>query len=406
LESGRLRGTGTVFLEQGSELTVADGIITCTVTGPGSLRVPSGSELVLSDTALLKLGSTPVRLWVKGTVHCEGQIRVEGQASLIKSEVVISAGGGLIVSGSAKIESNLIEEVGDDCLTVAGSGFTGTIQGNEIRLTLSGGGDRILEARGLDQDCTGQCGSEMIPLVPMRPSDLSTWALDRLEVAAGTTVSLVNRFEDQPSLDPEVLYVWELVLGPGAVLNLGSQRLYYNTLSKDPTAQVTNEPVQGFPLGVIDFSDPNVFANQVTASDPAAAELVQGTMRLQIVDGNEVQAKARLARCCEDQVSIRFKYLFGRSDLELAVYLSDSPVAGNHDPTHAVEVTRVAPPPVGEPGSVGSTVLGEFQQTVSTAGLDLSQDTWVELGLVQATGVPDPNSLVFVDDWSVVAYPE
>jgi hypothetical protein len=261
VESGSLGGSGTVFLSKGSELTVADGVIACNLTGPGSLRVPAGRELTISGTAVVKLGSAPVHAWVKGTFHCQGHIRVEGQASLTQSELMISAGGGLTATESAKIQGNLIEAVSEDYLTIVGSGFSGTIQGNQIQLTLSGGGDRILEARGLDADCTGQCESGLAYLTPWPDSDLSTWALDRLEVRSGTTVSLVNRFVDQSGAGQEVLYVRQLVLGPGAVLNLGSQRLYYNGLTQDQTARVTNDPVGEFSLGEIDFSDPNVFAN-------------------------------------------------------------------------------------------------------------------------------------------------
>jgi hypothetical protein len=126
-------------------------------------------------------------------------------------------------------------------------------------------------------------------------------------------------------------------------------------------------------------------------------------MRLETVDGNEAQAKAQFARCREDQVSIRSKYLFSRWDLELVVYLSDSPVVGDRDAVHTLEVARLVPSQAGEPGCPGSAVLGEFEQTVSTAGLNLSGGTWVELGLAQSTGSPDPNSSVYVDDWSVHA---
>jgi len=404
VQSGSLGGTGTVFPDKGSELTVQDGVIACNLTGPGSLTVPPGTALTISSTAVVKLGSTPVSVWVKGTLHCEGRIRVEGQASLIESEVLISAGGKLTANGSATIQGNSIEAVEDDFLTVPGSGFSGTIQGNQLRLTLSGGGDRILEVRGLDPHCTGQCASGLVHLVsPWPSSDLSTWALGRLEVGPGTKVSLVNRFVDQPGAGQEVLYVRQLVLGPGAVLNLGSQRVYYTTLTQDQTARVINDPVPAFSLGVIDFSDPNVFANSVSTSGPGAAEIVRGRMRLETADGNEVQAKARFARCREDRVSIRFKYLFGRSDLELAVYLSDSPVVGDHDPAHAIGVTTLTPPPPGQPGSPGNAVFGQFEQAVSTAGLDLSQGAWVELELAQGAGTPDPNSLVHIDDWAVQA---
>jgi hypothetical protein len=99
-----------------------------------------------------------------------------------------------------------------------------------------------------------------------------------LIVRSNARVNLTNRpgFE-VPPLGPETIYVEEVILEPNAVLNIGLQTLYYDTLTirdangvtipgGDPNmngSSIVNIPQLGFPLEVIRFEDQCEFATRV-----------------------------------------------------------------------------------------------------------------------------------------------
>jgi hypothetical protein len=137
--------------------------------------------------------------------------------------------------------------------------------------------------------------------------------------------------------------------------------------------------------------------------------------------GEVVQARAKGAfnACDRSRVLVRFAYLFDGPGLQVEAYLSDVPeLLDSGDARrakHYVEIGRIAVPPQGRPGSIGSGRFGCFEQWVSTAGLDLSNGTWVELELVQeqtGTAFSYAGSVVsalaargegsvLIDDWTV-----
>jgi hypothetical protein len=188
-------------------------------------------------------------------------------------------------------------------------------------------------------------------------------------------------------------------------------------------------PAFGFSIGEIGMDDPQQFESRVFTNSTAGSTLVdrvtgqtpdpKGMMAMHVIDGGPAQAKGRFGKCIEDRIWIEFKYLFESPDVVMVVYLSDSPQVGDRDPNHVQEVARLVPPAQGRPGSVGSGRFGQFEQWVDTAGLDLTQGTWVELELVRKTPIQmlRVNTLrralggiasaggtadsVMVDDWSM-----
>jgi hypothetical protein len=133
------------------------------------------------------------------------------------------------------------------------------------------------------------------------------------------------------------------------------------------------------------------------------------------------RAKSLFAACTEEEITIRFKYLFTTSEpgTELVVYLTDVPeLLPYNDPMrnyHYIEVARIPAPPAGRPGSAGSGRFGVFQKTVSTEELNFSEGTRIEVELIEPqqqgfhffSGIdttlesaPPPGASAFLDSWS------
>jgi hypothetical protein len=133
------------------------------------------------------------------------------------------------------------------------------------------------------------------------------------------------------------------------------------------------------------------------------------------------RAKGLFARCTEENVLVRFMYLFESAEpgVKLAVYLSDVPeLLAEDDPTrpeHYLYVGLLDSPPAGRPGSPGSGRFGVFERKVPPGLLDLTDGTYVELELIEpAEPLMEPLSLtgglslegdgggggmVTIDDW-------
>ena len=100
--------------------------------------------------------------------------------------------------------------------------------------------------------------------------DTNSWTLERLEVAAGAKVTLVDLFDSGNGF-PEVLYVKNLVLDANCVLNIGFEHLYYTNLSGDPNS-IKKGAVLGFSLGKVDFDSNAEYQSRVSNNnyiDPA-----------------------------------------------------------------------------------------------------------------------------------------
>ena len=209
-------------------------------------------------------------------------------------------------------------------------------------------------------------------------------------------------------------------MGPNSVLNTAFNRLYYEELERDSTAQVVNVPLLGFSLNNISFDDENDFLARVKhknfehsdnpAYDRIHVERVKGLdpdpngmMRMcNLIERNpnssqfgeviNARAKGLFAKSNEEEILIQFEYLFGSSDsgLELVIYLTDVPELLEHyDPNrqdHYIEVARLPVPPVDRPGSPGSGRFGVFHKYVSRGELYFVRGTRIELELVGPDG--------------------
>ena len=57
---------------------------------------------------------------------------------------------------------------------------------------------------------------------------------------------LISNIHTMPAEMMKALYVKELILGPGSVLNTAFNHVYYESLTMDPTARMVNVPLLGF----------------------------------------------------------------------------------------------------------------------------------------------------------------
>jgi len=445
-----LAGAGTLKLESDVNLhCVGTCRIRCDINGPGFLNVNLNASLVIEDDAVIDLAGAGTN----GKINCDGLLRVRNRAQIRNTEIAISRAS---FEGDVDISNNVINaEVGapygqffiEDTVTISGNEihadgdrymdldpavFAGVISDNRIYVTITEGRDTVrgglLELRGKDEFCsvgsTCQPGIFRLPSVP--GFDTTTWTIERLELVPGAKVSLTNRFafqESDPSGFNEVIYVKDLVLGNGSVLNTAFNRLYYENL-EDRGGSIVNMPLLGFSLNVIRFDNENEFVSRVVhnnfihpqTSDYNRTHIMRthgptetdGAMRMvNLLDqdpkspnyGTVVNAKAKgvFAKSSEDRLLIAFEYLFETDDpgTELVVYLSDTPdLQAPRDPNHYVEVGHLSPPLRGRPGSVGSGRFGLYHKYVARERLDFIRGTRVELELVG----PDGTS-VLIDNW-------
>ena len=172
---------------------------------------------------------------VKGTIQCDGLLKVKGNGQLKHATVNVSRQAGgyfgkFEVEGSAQATNLDIHTDGDRFMDVNSCTFTGTIANNRIYVTITegqnGSDEGILEVRGLElpsPPCDFNDPNVLVCQIDsgtMPAFDTNSWTLERLEIAAGAKVTLMDRFSSGNG-DPEVLYVKDLVLGAGCVLNVG-----------------------------------------------------------------------------------------------------------------------------------------------------------------------------------------
>lgn len=437
LSANDLVGAGTILLGNGACLEAADCRISHSIAGPGRIRIPPGSTATIDGSHVV------VDLSGEGTIECAGRLRITG-ATLKGAYVRVRAAGVLLdeaatvegntfrlddPSGISELEvlgtinsfkSNTIYATNDDCLKINPKDFLAQApRENLIQVTLVGG--HVFEVRGKDEQASPpdneSClvtGKECLTYF-----DLTRWSINSMTLRQGASVSLTNRSQDQRGLlIREAIYVKTLVLEPNSVLNLASNRLYCENLVQDPTARIVNEPLLAWSLGQVDFSDPNGLTSQIQQNSFQAPDDSQytrvhveqvvgfnpdptGMMRMRNLKDLDpgsathdklITARAKVAfnRCYESSVLVRFSYLFESSapGLELVAYLSDMPDLLNRDDPlrarHYREISRVMPPPEGYPGAIGSGRLAVFEERASTAGMNLTNGTWVELELMEA----------------------
>ena len=454
--SNNLVGTGNYQIKSNATLVLEDCRVTGTsgysvyIFGLGTIQVPAGKEAIFEDYAWVWLYD-PNDPNAKGTIQCNGLLKAMDYASIRNAQVYVTRPyGKFFVKDMSCIIDNEIHADGDRCVDLDPPLFAGTIEDNRIFVTITEGQNNtpagLFELRGQDMFCPEPpCEPGAFPLWTIPDFNQVTWTIERFELLDGAIVRLTNRLDFQWPWDEggenEVLYVKQLVLGPGSILDTAFNRLYYETIEMHPTAQIINEPLLNYPLDNMEFDDYEEFVNRVVHNnfiDPDEPDITRihvehvvglepdphGMMQmrnLKDIYGQMVNARAKgfFAKTTEDEILIRFKYLFETSEpgVELVVYLSDVPyLLDPYDPLreeHYLEVARLPAPPVTRPGSAGSRRFGVFEKTVSTEYLNFIEGTWIELELVgpqsgeffsaaysqgESTGSEDPS--VLVDSWN------
>jgi hypothetical protein len=448
-----LEGEGTVLIDHNTSLYAQDCTIRCNVLGPGTIKVPLENSLIIEKNAVVDLGG---ETGAHGRILCNGLLKVKDDAAILNADAdirraklednaimhncVINAEAGdpfgqFFVQDKAMIWLDRLISDGDRYLDVDPTEFKGTIDINSINVQITEGTRTsrggLFELRGRpglagDVDCHPEneflCRAGAIPAF-----DADSWAIDTLELQAGAKLNLTNRFDFQEPYDigsnDEVLYVKDLILGPGSILNTSFNQVVYQNLHLDPTAKLVNIPLLGFSLNNISFDDESEFLTRVihNAMPPGNGDLIQrivgelpdpnGMMRMTNLTytretptgGKEVvlvnaRAKGLFAKSSEDELLVQFEYLFCAPGGELVVYLSDVPeLLGHGDPArpdHYIEVARVTHPPAGQPGSMGSDSLGVFTRVVAVQHLNFVKGTRIEFELIGPEG-----TCLLINNW-------
>jgi len=415
------------------------------MVGLGTIEVPAGTELTIANDAIVDLGD-PCGPSIMGVIDCKGLLRVKDNAQLLRADARLAMAsfegnafvgyntittfestpyGQMVVKDAAVILSNEFRANGDRYIDVNPFTFTdaNNIVDNRIYVTITkatGSAENgIFELRGVDYFCGEPvCEPNILEVETVPAFDLSTWTIDRIELLADAELTLANRFGFQADYDGEreVLYVRELILGPNSILDIGANRLYYESLDADSTADIISTPLLGLSLDKLEFEGEDEFANRVGENnfehpeDPsydrvhverigigADSNGVMVMRNLEDIDPESPtysdvfysRAKTLFAKCDEDGVIIHFEYLFesGEPNAELHIYISDVPeLLDANDPNraeHYIEAGYLSPPPSGRLGSVDSNEFAVFEKAVFIGSLDLTGGTWIELELVE-----------------------
>ena len=468
VNSNNLKGSGIFQIVSDATLEIVDSGVSCELMGTGTVYVPAGRECVFEDDAIVDLSSLNDPN-ITGTVQCDGFLRVrdnaevtlckinvvlasfEGTASITENVIATTTDtpyGQIAFRDTAIIIENEFQSSGDRFIDVDLSTFDGVFMNNRILVTITEGRNNtppaLFDLRGEDSFCyEPTCQPGLYSLQEVPEFDPNTWTIERWELLENAKATLTNRFDFQPPYDAdgaeEALYIKHLVLGPNSFLNIGFNRVYYETLEMGPGAVIREVPPMGFFLDGIGLDREAEYLTRITNNNAYGAvprisvERVEGVqpdptgmMRMRNLPGPDpcspvvnARAKTVLAKSSEDEILIRFKYLFETSNpnAELAVYISDDPNLMAHDDPnwmeHNVKIADIPAPANGQAGSAGSGRFGVFQMTVSTEELNFVEGMWLEVELIgPASGLPlAANGMEFelsrgggdvlIDDWGV-----
>ncbi|MBN2271397.1 MAG: hypothetical protein JXN61_12330, partial [Sedimentisphaerales bacterium] len=453
-EGAAIWGSGTIYLQENSLFRAnrCTNMIKCDVSGPGLISVSEDAELTIANDAVIDLADANDPS-TRGRIECSGLLRLRDTATVRNAEIVVNradfggdvsifnsvitaeAGapyGQFFIQGGASIIGNDIHADGDRYMDLDPTVFEGLIANNRIFVTITEGVGNtrggLLELRGMpDLAGAGVCEPNtpfLCNVAAVPDFDPNSWALEELRLIDDAKVNLTNRFDFQPPYDEggedEVLYVRNLYLGSGSILNTSFNRIYYQNLYADPCSLVENVPLLGFSLNNIAFDDEIDFLTRVTHNNFLSdvnddyhmihVERIEanepdpnGMMRMMnLADPDpcsptsgvlfNARAKGLFARANEQLLLITFEYLFETSDpnVEIGVYLTDIPELMAHDdpnrPDHYIEVARVPTPPASRPGSEGSNRFGVFYAYVERGRLDFLRGTRIELELIGPHG--------------------
>ncbi|MHC5061319.1 MAG: hypothetical protein ACYTFK_09580 [Planctomycetota bacterium] len=432
--------------------------IFCDIFGPGSIHSGVESKLIIGGDAVIDL-INPDDPDDKGTIICDGLLQVTDEAQIHNTNITVTLSsfedntsisnsvitvnstapyGQFFVGPNVVVSGNDIIADGDRYMNLRASDFGDGLQNTRIFVTITEGVGQtqggLFELRGQDGLASHSCPPEQflcqVPPGTIPDCDTTSWTIERLELIEGAKLNLTNRSGYQPPYDlganDEVLYVRHLILRQNSVLNTGYNRVYYETLTIEENAIITDEPLLGFSLINIaftdltefiirvihnNFEDPENPANnrmhvqRITGSPPDPSGMMRMCNLFNESTGQVVNARAKglFAKSDEEEVLIRFEYLFEDSDpgaemVELVVYLSDVPeLLGYNDPNrvdHYLEVARLHPPAPGQHGSAGSDHFGVFETTVPAGDLDFIRGVRMELELTGPDGM-----CVLIDNW-------
>jgi len=443
-------GPGAILMQADAFLRLNDVRIRCSVRGPGAIEVPLTSELIIEGAANVDLAGDNGN----GSIRCDGLLRVRDGAQVHNAHILVTRAsfeGDVIISNSVidaeagspygqffiedtvTVTGNDIHADGDRYMDLDPTVFRGIVANNRIYITITEGqGDTrggLLELRGKDLHSSAcELDEFLCPIDQVPAFSTATWTIERLELLSGAKINLTNRFDFGNGDQLEVMYVKDLVLGPDSILNAGFHRLYYETMDAAETATSKNVPVLGFSLNIIAFDDADEFTGRIVDNNfehPRNSDYdrihVQrvagldpdpdGMMRMcnlrdtdpaspTHADLFHARAKGLFGKANEGRILVLFEYLFESADpgTELIIYLSDAPELLDHaDPRrseHYLEVARLAAPPLGRPGSVGSGRFGIFHTYVRREHLNFIRGTRIELELVGPDG-----SCVLINNW-------
>jgi parallel beta-helix repeat protein len=446
--SNNLTGDGTLEMEPNAVLDINDSMVSCNIAGTGTVQIPVGKELIIEEDAIIDLGHETDPN-ANGKILCNGLLRLRDDVSVIDTKVYVTRAsfednttifnnvintesvapyGQFFVNDNVMFIGNEIQAKGDRYIDLDPSVFMGEIQNNRIYVTIPEGQNKtdagLFEVRGQDMaeppcepnEFFCQLGPNTIP-----DFNMSSWTIERLTLPDGAKVTLTNRNDFQPPYDSggkdEVLYVRELILGPNSILKTAFNRVYYETLEQDPTAQIISAPLLGFSLDDMSLNDTNEFLIRAKTNnfnhpenpdytrihverveglepDPNGVMRIRNLLELDPGSPNygrmiNARTKGLFAKAIEDRILVRFEYLFETLEpgAELAIYLSDVPELLEHDDPnrseHYLEVGRLPVPLADRPGSADSRRFGMFQKYVSRGHLNFIKGMWVELELIE-----------------------
>jgi len=446
-----IQGTGRIVLDANTTWRADRVFLRCDVTGPGTLTVMDGSEFRIEHRAAVSLSEGDL----KGSIECDGLLllkdqvllrdtlirvnRLDSQDEACLDNCVIQAEAGapygqFFVSGQAAVNVPAIRANGDRYLDVDPKvydcnnlrvGVIDVLVDEGVHGTMGG----LFELRGLDiPNLPWEPNVYVHPLTKVPDFGPQTWTIDRLELVPGARLNLTNRFDFQAPFDwaggQEVLFVKDLVLGEGAILNTAFNRVYCERLIQADSARIISIPLLGFSLNNIAFDDERDFSTRVKTHNTIATDLgmsdvfvsrvvgqspdPRGMMRMRNlpIDGTSVHALAQglFAKAGEDTILVRFEYLFETSSGQLAVYLTDSTEMLESDhperENHYSLVGQVLTPPAGRPGSAGSGTFATFEMRAAAGRLDFYRGVRIELELVGPAGTS-----VLIDNWDPLAQP-
>jgi hypothetical protein len=466
--SNNLKGSGVFQIVSDATLEIVDSGVGCNMAGTGTVYVPAGRECAFEDFAVVDLSSLNDPN-ITGTIQCDGLLRVQDYANVTLSKinvVLASFEGNAVISENviatstdtpygqiaardmAIIVENVFQSSGDRYIDVDSSTFDGVFMNNRILVTITEGRNNtppaLFDLRGEDTFCyEPTCPPGLYPLEIIPDFDPNTWTIERWELRENAKATLTNRYDFQPPYDAngeeEALYIKHLVLGQNSLLNIGFNRVYYETLEMGPGAVIRDVPPMGFSLDGVALDREaeyltRVKNNNVYGPDPRmSVERVEGLqpdpngmMRMRNLPAPDpcssvvnARAKTLLAKSSEGEILIRFKYLFETSDpnAKLAVYLSDIPdLLANDDPNrtqHYIKIADIPTPANGQAGSEGSGRFGVFQMTVSTEDLNFVEGMWLEVELIEPAAssslavadmefeMSDGGTSILLDEWDV-----